>query len=284
MKAIEKIIFNVLASRRSVVLPGVGTLAVERRSAVVSGRDVKAPENRIVFSETEKEGVPTLPELMESMGVDPQQASANYSQWLNEVSSNDGLMIDGVGTLSRNSFVPSQELDQILNPAGAALANGGRDGKSNKPRRGLTNILLIVIILLLLALGGLYVRNTYCGGTWFKCKNAPAQPVREIQTEAQPVMPTEQIAPVVETEKNPVKRFHVVAGTFVQEQNADELIKWYKRYYPELAPEKVKYRNGRTIVSIFSADNEREAILKMQSLANSHSEPDYWVCEIKELL
>lgn len=281
MKAIEKIIFNVLASRRSIVLPGVGTLAIERRAAVVSGRDVKAPENRIVFLRTEKEGVQTLPGLMELMGVEPQQAQVNYDQWLNEASGNDGLVIDGVGSLHRSVFTPSPELDQILNPTGAALTDGGRrDGKSKEPRRSncLTNILLIIIILLLLVFGGIYVCNTYCGGARLHCVSVPAQPAQSIQTEA-PVAPAEQITPA-ETAANPVKRFHVVAGTFAHEYNADVLIRWYKHNYPELTPEKVTYRNGKIIVSLFSTEDEREAVLKMQSLAHEHYNPDYWVCEV----
>lgn len=275
MKAIDKIIFNVLASRRSVVLPGVGTLAVERRPAVVSGKDVKAPENRVVFSETEREGVPTLPGLMELMGVDPQQAQSNYDEWLNEVSSGNGLMIEGVGTLRQTSFTPSPELAQILNPA--ALADGG--ARPNRPRGNrLTNILLGVVILLLVALSGLYVYNTYFSGTRVRSLTASTQPVQPEQTipAEEPAAAYEPVAPA----GNDVKRFHVVAGTFVNESNADAMIKWYKVNYPELTPEKVTYRNGRTIVSLFSTDNEREAFAKMRSLAYSHFKPDYWVCEV----
>lgn len=273
MKAIEKIIFNVLASRRSVTLPGVGTLAVERRPAVVLGKDVKAPVNRVVFSGTEAEDVATLPGLMEFMGVEPQQAQANYDEWLNEVSDSNGLTIDGVGTLRQNFFTPSTELEQILNPTAAALADGGA-GRSKRSSNCLTNILLAIAILLLLALGGLYLYNTHCGGA--KLHSVAEATEQPVQVEA-PAAPIEPVAPAVE---NSAKRFHVVAGTFAHEYNADAMIRWYKINYPELTPEKITYKNGLTIVSLFSTDDQREAVAKMQSLAYRHYKPDYWVCEM----
>lgn len=119
MKAIEKIIFNELASRRAVALPNVGVLSIARRAAQADGEEVKAPVNQVVFTEGSPAGVPTVTGIMTSLGLEATQAAPLYDEWLNASLTGDGVDIKGVGTLSHGVFAPSPELEQILNPGRA---------------------------------------------------------------------------------------------------------------------------------------------------------------------
>jgi cell division septation protein DedD len=58
--------------------------------------------------------------------------------------------------------------------------------------------------------------------------------------------------------------FHVIAGAFSIEKNADNFIAKIKREHPELNPQKIAHpRNGLTMVSIYSASTSREAAGKL---------------------
>lgn len=118
MKAIEKIIFNELASRRAVVLSGVGTLAVKRHAAAAEGKELKAPTNEVLFSTKEATDAPTVAQIMERMGVAEEGARDAYAEWLAAARNSEGqIIITGVGTLTGDTFAPSDALEQILNPS-----------------------------------------------------------------------------------------------------------------------------------------------------------------------
>jgi hypothetical protein len=58
--------------------------------------------------------------------------------------------------------------------------------------------------------------------------------------------------------------FHIIAGAFAIESNADKFVTLIKRQHPELNPVKLRHpRNGLNMVSILSAPTRREASRKM---------------------
>lgn len=192
MKAIDKIIFNELASRKAVVLPGVGTLGVVRHTAEIKSGELKSPVNRVVYSKHEAKDALPIISIMESIGMPRDAAKAAYDEWLSEAKGEDGTVnINGVGKIKNDTFTPTVELEQLLNPVrsqhahtssaraeGASCAGVGvgvpvHHAADHTPRHAsappaymyekrrrpnlLTNILLGIIILLLLGFTALFV-------------------------------------------------------------------------------------------------------------------------------
>lgn len=432
MKAIEKIIFNELASRRAIVLPHVGTLRIDRCTAELGDKGVKAPSNRINFSATEDEGRATVVSVMEAMGVDRAQAGHAYSEWLEEVRDGNDLTINGVGELVGGVFTPTVELDQMLNPAkyaeperrpsasvggggmaaatvattvaaGAAMqqpveptasamsatfvpapqaetasytspqaeavspmqpvatqsmAQGqapaqqyvqqpsaapvqpvvvqqyGRPEQPPKERNAfcLTNILLMIIIILML----LFALFFFFSG-FVRNSNAHRERVERPRTER--VLPpdagahgkrhlpgtatretTESVgdASAVGTENTGVesagqqtvgvtgaagtagaaqkasqarqsraespaatqyKKYYIISGTFREEGNADDRIRWYGRYFPDVKAEKVPYAGGLTAVVVYGTDDKAEAERVARQMRREQENPHLWIWE-----
>lgn len=312
MKAIEKIIFNELAARRAVVLPGVGTLAVKRHAAAADHGKMKAPVNQVLFSAKEAVDAPTLLQLMERMGVAKNDAEQAYGQWLEGVrNAGDEIGIKGVGLLNGETFAPSHELEQILNPSRKGVqpqqapvpASPSTSGPAAPVRRRedgggncLTNILLGIIAVLLLAIGGIYVHNSCRHGKQLSeaelmesfIKYMTPAPNQELQAQMPPTSAQAVPVPVPTVSKDAkqtaepaVKRFHVIVGSFATERGAETEATRYRRDYPQLTVEKVASPNGRTLVSVFQGDTEREAYNAFYRIAAQIDNWDMWVFEKK---
>jgi hypothetical protein len=117
--------------------------------------------------------------------------------------------------------------------------------------------LLIGLLIAALIVGGILCWKK--GGFDYR-KNTPTEVVAPVIV---PV-PEPVAEPVVETVAPQGPRFHVIAGSFSIESNADNFMAKVKREHPELTPEKVvNPRNGYKMVSIFNAPTERQAYNKM---------------------
>ncbi len=269
MGKIESLIFNELASHRAVALPRVGTLRVVRRHAHSDGGELRAPENRVVYSLETDGDTPTVTWL----GVDEHE----YLQWLEVAMKDDELTIEGVGTLVLGEFVPSPELEQALNPESTpehhepqpeacsiplqtdphrevapsilASANHALTHHHDAPRRKkrthkndnrVTNILLIVAIALLLALLGLYLWRTFCHG------RDEVELTTRVQVEE----------PVIQ----PVAR--------------------YRRNFPNLAVTTLDNGSGRTLVSVFKGTTEHEAYNRFYKIAEQTGNWEMWVYHV----
>lgn len=300
MKAIDKIIFNELASRRAVALPGLGTLGVIRRTAQVEGKEVKAPVNEVVFSKKEAEDAPSVIALMESMGLNGDAARAAYKEWLDVVCEGGSIVISGVGKVEGDAFTPSAELSQMLNPvrtkqpdrpvpAAAAVPISAPaaqtpppPAENKKSRNCLTNILLIIAIILLLAVACFCVARKGC--TFCKdgreLRDADAgyntAPGRVKIEQAVPVLPQEVTPAQPQTQTQPAQitsdKYHVIAGSFVYESNADQLIARYRREFPDLKVEKLM-TTAWVMVSVWqgaTAEEGAESNSKLQDRLGNH--------------
>lgn len=320
MKAIDKIIFNELASRRAVVLPGVGTLSVTRRAAQAAGKEIKAPVNRVVFSRKEVADAPSVVALMEAMGVGREAAEGAYKEWLQGVRKGDDLTIDGVGNVKQDLFTPSTELEQMLNPARTPVQNrdsvplpaaastarpapavspgvppavppsapAGKPAK--KDGNGLTIALVIVVIVLALALAAVTLCRNCCpcnkecaaeSTLYNKAEEKAPQPLHvEIGEGRDAVIPAHELTPPEPKTAAAQGRYHLIAGSFVYDDNADKMVARYSREHPELTVEKLT-TNAWVMISVFTSDDIREVERAKTRLAATLDNREMWIYKKK---
>lgn len=118
MEAIDKLLYNLLASGESVVLPEVGTLRVEQTPTTLSGKVVTYASRRVRFSSRADRKVRTLVEVMVSeYGLTAEVATEAYGEWLRVARNGSELKIEGVGSLRKGFFTPTNEFErEALNP------------------------------------------------------------------------------------------------------------------------------------------------------------------------
>lgn len=118
MEAIDKLLYNLLSSGESVVLPEVGTLRVEQTPTTLSGKVVTYSSRRVRFSSRADKKVRTLVDVMVGeYGLTAEVAAEAYGEWLRVARSGSELNIEGVGKVSKSFFKPTEEFErEALNP------------------------------------------------------------------------------------------------------------------------------------------------------------------------
>lgn len=123
MEAISKLVFNLLAQKKNVVFPNLGTLCVEQEPESLTSSKLRVPKSHVAFR-PEQDGS-TLPEIIaDKAGLTFKDAKSQYNRWMSNIkrqAKNDILTINGVCELiplpNGNYRVDiSAELDRILNP------------------------------------------------------------------------------------------------------------------------------------------------------------------------
>lgn len=118
---VNRLIANRLAAGGEYFLPGVGTLFVEKESArPVTQTMVEPPYSAVRFS-SQQRGVSLVDEIARAAHCEPETAQSIYDRWLENVTVENGLVIEGVGELRSKHFTPDPEFDHMLNPQGHAL-------------------------------------------------------------------------------------------------------------------------------------------------------------------
>ncbi|MDR2890121.1 MAG: SPOR domain-containing protein [Alistipes sp.] len=265
MNSVDKIIFDALAARRTVVLPGVGSLEVKRRKPKrISETEIIPPQNVVVFSPHEIEGGDRIDTLLTVPGeTGEHEAAAMYEAWLTEARADDGsVAIEDAGEIRDGRFVVAQPLHTTLNPA--------NEEEMITMERNRNNGRLWLWLLVGLLAAALVVAGVLC---WqkgmFECNRDSdagiAAPVTEPVVDSIAEAAVEPVAePVVEEPAGP--RYHVIAGSFALESNADNYAAKLRREHPELTVEQfVNPRNGHNMVSIFSSPSETKAYNKMNT-------------------
>lgn len=263
MNRVDKVIFDALAARRTVVLPEVGSLDVKRRKPKrISETEIIPPQNVVVFDPAEIGGE-SVPSLLVKAGEAPSdtEARAAYDEWLAGARSSDGgsVAIDGVGEIKDGKFFVAGQLHSTLNPNNE---EGTITMEREKKKSSLWIWLLVGLVLAALVVGGLYCWKHGCFDCGKRDRNRTevTAPVADPATE--PV--TEPVAEPVAVPAGP--RWHVIAGSFAIDSNADNYMAKLKREHPELTVEKlVNPSNGHSLVSIYSGPTEREAYNKMNA-------------------
>ncbi len=117
---VNRLIANRLAAGGEYFLPGVGSLYVEKRSArQITRQEVEPPYCAVCFSSQER-GVSLVDEIARAAHCEPETAQSIYDRWLENVTIEDGLVIEGVGELRSKFFTPDPSFEHVLNPQGHA--------------------------------------------------------------------------------------------------------------------------------------------------------------------
>lgn len=122
---VARLIGNLLAGGGTLLLPGVGTLYVERQAARrIDRRHVVPPCRRVQFSSQERGTslVDEIARVLKVNGVRPEnpvpEAQKVYDRWIAQVREGDTLTIAGIGVLHFKDFRIDPEFDRRLNPQG----------------------------------------------------------------------------------------------------------------------------------------------------------------------
>lgn len=281
MSTVDKIIYDALAGRQNVVLPGEGSLMVKRRGAKkMPGDRIIPPQNVVSFTREEVAEGESVVYLIASAGnAGEDEAKTLYESWLESARSDKGLNIKDVGEVRDGKFVIAQPLHIAINPT-----EDEEPVVMKKENKGGPLWLWILIGLVLAAVA--LILLSYFGNGFLGIQKKP-KPVEVVAPVVAPepipaVEPTAEEV-ILETLKQSAAAepaFHVIAGSFIEEKNADNYVVKLQKAYPELPVQKIKNsRNGRWLVSIYNAPTERQAYNKMNMYWDIDLE--LWVYEQK---
>ena len=262
MKRVSKIIFDALAARRSIHLPEVGYLEVRRRRAKkISDTRIIPPQNVVTFTTDDIAESDSVVSLLTSEGMPREEAHAIYNEWLAAARKEDGsITIERVGEIKDGKIVVAAPLHNAINPDNEEIITMEKQTKCVNCG-SLWAWILVGILSAVLIAGVIWCCKK---GLFTDCGKDERIEVVEVIVPEEPVATapaTSEPAPVEEPAAvEPAPAFHVIAGSFAIESNADKLIKKVKRTHPELNPEKiVQPSTGYWMVSIFSSPNQRTA-------------------------
>lgn len=278
MSTVDKVIFDALAKRQNIVLPGIGSLEVKRRKAKKISEDrIIPPQNVVVFNPDEiAEGESVVYLLASADDTSDSEAKAKYISWRDSARAPQGLNIENAGEIKDGKFVIAQPLHIALNPTKEEIMVMEQENKGGP---------LWVWILGGIVLAGIaLILLSYFGNGFLGIQKKPKAPETEVVAPVADPVVEEVVAEdvIIENLKQsvPQHRFHVIAGSFSIEKNADNYVKKLQKEFPDLKIEKlVNPRNGYWLVSIFSAPTERQAYNKLNMYWDINL--DIWVYEEK---
>ncbi len=117
------LIFNALAQRRGVTLPGIGSLYVVTEAArMQEGGKLIPPISRVRYTTEPMAGYDDILRLIgESSGRDEAGSREIYEAWLSEVQTEEGFRMNSIGEIVGGQFKPTEELLRTLNPSGTFM-------------------------------------------------------------------------------------------------------------------------------------------------------------------
>ncbi len=270
MRTIDRLIFDSLAGRHSVTLPGEGTLEVRRRGArKISDTRIEPPRNVVVFLPGEEGGARNIMTLVaDDRSVDIDEAAALYGTWLDAVRREEGtIAIEGVGetTAGGPAFIVSDELHNALNPIEEDIVTMETEKRSTPLW---VWIVIAILAAALIAAGVLLCKRGGLTGGGQQIEvvvPTPApEPAVDPLAEAEAARAAAAAAEAEAAAQAARERFHVIAGAFRIESNADNFVTRIKREHPELTPRKIyDPYTGYNLVSIIQTPTRREASGKM---------------------
>ena len=294
MDQVSNLVYNALAKRQGVVLPGIGTLyAVTVPAEMQKPGVVTPPVNRVELVTDELPGIPHIVDLIAGYDqTDPEQAREIYNRWLAENCSEEGVTIGAVGNIREGVFTPDPGLEEALNPVdtGAVRLPGRIDAK---------RVAMWVVFAVLIGVGisvGAIVWYEY--SEQMRIVRLSEQPVLPASVPAAPdspavkvpvaAVPAKQPEPVREPATVPAAKlvpataamhYYVIVGTYSTDQNAEKFIASAKKKNDQLEYAKIPMPNGKILVSVFGATAETEANRMKNEVSGLF--PDAWVFKSK---
>lgn len=315
MDQVSNLVYNALAKRQGVVLPGIGTLYTVTVPAEMQKPGVVTPPvNRVELVTDELPGIPHIVELIAGYNqTDPEQAREIYNRWLAGNCSEEGVTIGSVGNIREGIFTPDPELEVALNPVdmGVVRLPGRIDAK---------RVAMWVVFAVLIGVGisvGAIMWYEY--SEQMRIVRLSEQPVLPLPAPAAPDSPAvkapaaasgsdsaagesgapagadssaavsaKQPEPVREPEiipatkvvpATPAMHYYVIVGTYSTDQNAEKFIASAKKKNDQLEYAKIPMPNGKILVSVFGATAETEANRMKNEVSDLF--PDAWVFKSK---
>lgn len=313
VEEVNKIIYNMLIGGKVVLLPGVGTLYIERQGARRISKDrLLSPRNAVNFSSQSDEGSSIVDEIVAIAGCGEEQARDIYDRWLSKTREGKRLTIGGVGVLNDKSFSPEPGFNAAINPGGVkTLVVRQRNNTWLYAVSGVCAAVALCVGIYMLAgdslFGGVSVVDGSDAGpvaaTVTGDSTQLAQPVTgDSLSAAAAVTPaaegaaaqqtavTAQSAPAATTATPSAPtagetaaasadyRFWVVAGVFSTEQNASRALEQAAKHIKDMDGRIVPFK-GKFIAAVYGSDKRTDC----NAFAKSYSDiyPDLWIYEVK---
>lgn len=313
VEEVNKIIYNMLIGGKVVLLPGVGTLYIERQGARRISKDrLLSPRNAVNFSSQSDEGSSIVDEIVAIAGCGEEQARDIYDRWLSKTREDKRLTIGGVGVLNDKSFSPEPGFNAAINPGGVkTLVVRQRSNTWLYAVSGVCAVVALCVGIYMLAgdslFGGVSVVDGSDAGpvaaTVAGDSTQLAQPVTgDSLSAAAAVTPaaegaaaqqtavSAQSAPAATTATPSAPaagetaaasadyRFWVVAGVFSTEQNASRALEQAAKHIKDMDGRIVPFK-GKFIAAVYGSDKRTDC----NAFAKSYSDiyPDLWIYEVK---
>lgn len=301
--SITQLLFNALAQRQTVVLPGIGSLRFKRIAAKLEGSTLTPPRNMFRYSSRE-EGRSLLDMLISAAGCTREEGEEAYRRWLRRIKQGHSIVIEGVGRIEEDFFKPSDELEQLLNP----VARAPLTIKRRRSWRGVWITLAAVAVI------------GVAGAAWWYVQMQPtstpavvAQKVEKPKTEVVEVaekvdsVVAEQVAteavPEVTPEVTAVQKesasapaptpvpvsteigemtsgmSYVVMGVFSTEENARKYVTQLAKRAPEIGCRIYRFQGAKFMVSGFESADGAAATTFIREHRTQF--PDLWAYKRK---
>ena len=307
VEEVNKIIYNMLIGGKGVLLPGVGTLYIERQGAKRISKDrLLSPRNAVNFS-SQAEGRSIVDEIVAIAGCGEEQARDIYDRWLAKTREGKRITIGGVGVLNDKSFSPEAGFNAAINPGGV---------KTLVVRQH-SNVWLYTVSGVCVAVAlcvGAYMMwgEKLFGGVSVVGSDAQTEMTAQVTADstsavqgiagdslamaeaissetAETATQTASTASTAASESTAVVsggsaaaktayRFWVVAGVFSTEQNASRALEMAEKNIKDMDGRIVPFK-GKFIAALFGSDSRADC----NAFARSYKDiyPDLWIYEVK---
>lgn len=312
VEEVNKIIYNMLIGGKVVLLPGVGTLYIERQGARRISKDrLLSPRNAVNFSSQSDEGSSIVDEIVAIAGCGEEQARDIYDRWLSKTREGKRLTIGGVGVLNDKSFSPEPGFNAAINPGGVkTLVVRQRNNTWLYAVSGVCAAVALCVGIYMLAGDSLFggvsvvdgsdagpVAATVAGDSTQLVQPvsgdslsaaAAVTPAAEgaaaqqtaVSAQSAPAATATPSAPTAEetAAASADYRFWVVAGVFSTEQNASRALEQAAKHIKDMDGRIVPFK-GKFIAAVYGSDKRTDC----NAFAKSYSDiyPDLWIYEVK---
>ena len=293
--SITQLLFNALAQRQTVVLPGIGSLRFKRIAAKLEGSTLTPPRNMFRYSSRE-EGRSLLDMLISAAGCTHEEGEEAYRRWLRRIKQGHSIVIEGVGRIEEDFFKPSVELEQLLNP----VASAPLTIKRRRSWRGVWITLAAVAVIGVAGAAWWYVQMqpTSTPAVVAQKVEKPKTEVVKIAEKADSVV-AEQVATEAIPEVAPVQKesapasvsvlteigemtsgmSYVVMGVFSTEENARKYVTQLAKRAPEIGCRIYRFQGAKFMVSGFESADGAAATTFIREHRTQF--PDLWAYKRK---
>jgi hypothetical protein len=270
MSIVDKIIYNLLISRKAVSIPEVGVLKIESQPARKKSDGTMMPPRSELqctpLGGKQSSAVELIGEIAATGGVGAAQAQQIFDEWLQSAKTPENIRIEGVGVVSAGEITIDPTLDAKLNPAEPEKSAGFN-------WKWLWVLLLVFVAILVWWVYANWSEVKPRIMAYFEPCSATEQPAEQPAEESGPSLA--ELEPIgAQSAEGAQNGYHVIVGVFDVEANADRMI---ARMADEGYTSTYKFIPGRARFYVTAgrfADEQDAICLKRQI---DEVVPDVWV-------